>query len=270
MHVLTYHRFRHAPRDPFSVTPEAFARQMAWLAEQRLAISLTRFRQHIEACQPLPRDAVLVTIDDGYRDLYTHGLPILRRYQIPAVSFVTVGRIEERSGPPPAHCEDDTHLSWSEVAELAANGVTVASHGWDHVSLASLDAPQLAFQLRYSRGELESRLGTAVDAFAYPFGTRRDFGPATERALADAGYMLGFTAQHGAVRLGANPLALPRVKVEGGEGLWMFRQISRGHLDALGVVDFLFSRIQARGEADSVPVRGDLGTDSKAVGYAGD
>jgi predicted dehydrogenase len=114
----------------------------------------------------------------------------------------------------------DAHLSWHEVAELAANGVTVASHGWDHVSLASLDAPQLAFQLQHSRRELERRLGTRVDAFAYPFGTQRDFSPMTERAVADAGYTLAFTAQHGAVRTGANRHALPRIKVEGGEPLY--------------------------------------------------
>jgi peptidoglycan/xylan/chitin deacetylase (PgdA/CDA1 family) len=239
-----YHRLRNAARDPFGVTPDAFEQQMAWLAECGLVLSLAAVREHIEGRRSLARGGVLVTIDDGYRDLYSVGLPILRRHHIPAVAFVTVGQLEERG----LQCDADAadaHLSWTELAELLDGGVTVASHGWDHVSLAQLDAPQLSEQIARSRRELEQRLGITVDAFAYPFGTQRDFNLATERALVDAGYRLAFTAQHGAVRRAANRYALPRVKVEGGEGMSMFRHIVAGGLDAWGLIDRLLWRLQA-------------------------
>ena len=240
--VLMYHRLRNAARDPFSVTPDAFEQQMAWLAERGLAIRLAAVREHIEGRRSLPRGGVLVTIDDGYRDLHTVGMPILRRHHIPAVAFVSVGGLEER-GPHDA-ADPDAHLSWSELTQLLAGGVTLASHGWDHVSLTQLDAPQLSEQLARSRRELEQRLGITVDAFAYPFGTRVDFSRATEQALVDAGYALAFTAQHGAIRVGANPMALPRVKVEGGEGIRMFRSIVAGGLDAWGKLDRMIWPLQ--------------------------
>jgi peptidoglycan/xylan/chitin deacetylase (PgdA/CDA1 family) len=238
-----YHRLRDAARDPFSVTPDAFEQQMAWLAERGLVLSLAAVREHIEGRRSLPRGGVLVTIDDGYRDLHTVGLPILRRHHIPAVAFVTVGRLEERG----LQCDADAvdaHLSWSELAELLTSGVTVASHGWEHVSLGQLSPTELTEQLTRSRRELEQRLGITVDAFAYPFGTRADFSRATEQALVDAGYALAFTAQHGAIRVGANPMALPRVKVEGGEGIRMFRSIVAGGLDAWGKLDRMIWRLQ--------------------------
>jgi peptidoglycan/xylan/chitin deacetylase (PgdA/CDA1 family) len=44
-------------------------------------------------------DAVAVTFDDGYRDLHTHALPALRKYQIPATIFLPVTCIETGQVP---------------------------------------------------------------------------------------------------------------------------------------------------------------------------
>ena len=247
LRVLMYHHLRRADRDPFSVAPEAFDRQMKWLADRRLAVSLATLEEHVAAAGPV--DGVLVTIDDGYRDLRTVGLPILRRHRVPAVAFVSVGRIEERSGSL-ENSTGEAYLSWTELAELAAAGVTIASHGWDHVSLTALEPSQMISQVTRSRRLLEQRLGVTINAFAYPFGTRSDFNDATRRALSDAGYTVAFTTQHGAVRYGADTLALPRLKVEGGEGMWMFRQVVTGGLDGWGLVDRFLWRLQ-----DSSPVR---------------
>ena len=49
---------------------------------------------------------------------------------------------------------------------------------------------------------------------------------------------------HGAIAPGADPLTLPRVKIEGGEGLWMFRAIVDGGLDAWRWVDRFMWRLQ--------------------------
>jgi peptidoglycan/xylan/chitin deacetylase (PgdA/CDA1 family) len=44
----------------------------------------------LRAGQPLPADAVVVTLDDGYRDAYDHAFPILRRHACPATLFITI------------------------------------------------------------------------------------------------------------------------------------------------------------------------------------
>ncbi|NIR16016.1 MAG: polysaccharide deacetylase family protein, partial [Desulfobacterales bacterium] len=38
--------------------------------------------------QPLPRKAVAITIDDGYRSVYELAYPILRRYNFKATLFI--------------------------------------------------------------------------------------------------------------------------------------------------------------------------------------
>lgn len=237
--VLMYHRVRARGREPFSVSPEAFARQMAWLASEGRAVSLSDFAAGLRGEGPLRPGAVLVTIDDGFRDTYTTALPILQRYGVPAVLFVTVGAIEDRSG------DDDAHVSWSELAALDAGGVAVCSHAWTHRSMARLPAAEMDDELHRSRETLRERLGVAATAFAYPFGTRADYSAATGAAVERAGYTMAFTAQHGAIAGGDGAFELPRIKVEGGEGLWMFRRLVAGGLDRWSTVDRYLWRMQA-------------------------
>jgi peptidoglycan/xylan/chitin deacetylase (PgdA/CDA1 family) len=243
--ALVYHRIRVAPRDPFSVSPAAFEAQMAWLAQHGLAVSLDAVADFLAGRASVPPGAVLVTIDDGFRDAYDTALPILARHRIPACLFVVVGSVEERDGPPPPDRSAEAHVSWGELRSLELGGVSVGSHAWDHVPLARLGAPEVARQARRSRDVLRERLGAAVPHFAYPFGTRGSFDDGTRRALADAGYACAFTAQHGAIAPGMDPLALPRIKVEGGEGMWMFRRLLAGGLDDWSLIDQLLWRLQA-------------------------
>jgi peptidoglycan/xylan/chitin deacetylase (PgdA/CDA1 family) len=245
--ALTYHRVRAADREPFSVTPEAFEAQMAWLASEGLAVSLAEVEQVLAGTGSLRRNAVLVTIDDGYRDVYTDALAILSRHRIPALLFVSTAAIEERDSAPVRGVGADAHVSWSELAELVQAGIAIGSHGWEHRSLAQMLLNEAEGQMVRSRTVLEQRLGIAVRAFAYPFGTRADYSSETRAALVRSGYTTGFTSQHGAIAAGMDSFTLPRIKIEGGEGMWMFRQLVAGGLDNWSLVDRYLWRVQASG-----------------------
>ncbi len=242
--VLMYHRFRDVPYDPFSVTVAAFSRQMEWLAQRGLAISLDELDRFLAGEDDLPDGAVLVTIDDGYYDVWSEAAPILRQYGIPAVAFVPSGEVEAVTVGVDTPLREDAHLSWGEVEALPGRGVAVGSHARDHDSLGSLSRDEVCYQAEASRHELETHLERPVVAFAYPFGTRADYNEMTGDVIREVGYQCAFTAQHGAIGPGADRYDLPRVKVEGGEGLWMFKLIVRGGLDAWGWIDRSLWRVQ--------------------------
>lgn len=231
--VLTYHRFAcDRPRDPFCLRPETFEAQMRVLAQQRRAVSLDRVRRFVAGEEDLPDGSCLVTIDDGLTSTFTEALPVLRRWGIPAAAFVSAGLLESRLRYP------EPHMSFAELRELASSGlVSVGSHGYSHRSLGLMRPDEARDEVRRSRERLEDRLGIAVTSFAYPFGTRGDFTPATDGALRDAGYTIAFHSMHGVVRVGDDPISLPRVKVESGEGLWMFELAIRGAMDGWRAVD---------------------------------
>jgi peptidoglycan/xylan/chitin deacetylase (PgdA/CDA1 family) len=236
LRALTYHRFGDSRRDPFCVRVEDFEAQMAWLAQEHRAVSLTELEAFRAGRATLSRESVVVTIDDGFRSTYAAALPILRRYGIPAVAFLPVGQIGGGDGAV-ADPAPEPHLTWEEVDGLSRAGIAVGSHAWTHRSLGRMSANEARQEAQRSRATLEDRLGVAVTSFAYPFGTRADFNAATRTILERCGYRSAFTSQHGCVRPGDDPFVLPRIKVEGAEPLWMFRRLVRGGLDAWRWVD---------------------------------
>lgn len=240
--VLTYHRFGPAVHDPFCVAAEQFDAQMRWLAEQRLAVSLADLEDHLAGRKRLADGSVLVTVDDGFRSVARVMLPALRRYAIPAVAFVSPGLIAET--PDSSHATPEPYLTWDELAAVAEAGMTIGSHGWSHRSLGQIGFGEAEDEMRRSRETLQAHLGQTVTSLAYPYGTRADYNPMTTALLAATGYTTAFTSQHGAVLGSDDPLVLPRVKVEGGEGLWMFAQICRGGMDAWRLVDRTLWRVQ--------------------------
>jgi peptidoglycan/xylan/chitin deacetylase (PgdA/CDA1 family) len=61
-------------------------------------------------------------------------------------------------------------LSWREIKQLQAEGVSFGSHSATHRSLSSLRLQEVVRELRRSTAVLEQGLGTAVRSFAYPYG----------------------------------------------------------------------------------------------------
>ena len=62
--------------------------------------------------------------------------------------------------------------------------------------------------------------------------------------LREAGYAIAFNSMHGAIQAGADPISLPRIKVEAGEGLAMLRMLAGGAMDVWRVVDENLWRLQ--------------------------
>jgi peptidoglycan/xylan/chitin deacetylase (PgdA/CDA1 family) len=107
--VLAYHRvldIGDGSRFEFdqalvSATPERFRQQMELVRRRFRAVSSTKLIAALEGGRPLPRDAVIVTFDDGYDDNYRFAFPILRELGVPATFFVSTGHID--SGLPYAY-----------------------------------------------------------------------------------------------------------------------------------------------------------------------
>lgn len=241
--ALTYHRFGDPGHDPFCVRPDRFEAQMAWLAETGLAVSLPRVEAFVAGRGVLPDGAVLVTIDDGWESLASIALPILVHYAVPAVAFVPAGEIGSPS--PPAGAAE-RRVGWEDLERIVRAGIAVGSHSWTHRSLARLGGGERRGELERSRHELERRLGRPATALAYPFGTTADCGADVVESARAAGYTCAFTALHGSLQPHADPLMLPRIKVEGGDDVHLFRALVSGGLDAWRLVDATLWWAQAR------------------------
>ncbi len=61
-------------------------------------------------------------------------------------------------------------LSWSEMREMQQAQVAFGAHSLTHRDLTRLPPTEIDMEVRESKAILEDGLGTAVAAFAYPYG----------------------------------------------------------------------------------------------------
>jgi peptidoglycan/xylan/chitin deacetylase (PgdA/CDA1 family) len=237
--VLTYHRFGEGSRDPWCVRADVFEAQVRWLSERKRAVSLNDVVRFSNGETELPEGAVLITSDDGFSSVATIAAPILAKYQVPAVAFITTSAVGKPSVEP-----DDPYMTWDQIARLGEAGIAVGSHSHRHVSLGRLPLARAREEAEHSRILLQERTGLTIDSFAYPFGMHADETPQTRQVLAEAGYRSVFIAQHGVVRPGTDLLRIPRLKVEGGEPAWMFQFLCEGGMDVWKAVDDSLWRLQ--------------------------
>lgn len=94
---------------------------------------------------------------------------------------------------------DDVVMTWDHVRALARAGMDVESHTRRHRVLQTLDDAALHDELAGSRADLETQLGRAVRAIAYPVGRR--VAPEIRAAVMAAGYQIGLSNASGVTRI---------------------------------------------------------------------
>jgi len=101
LRVLAYHRVLPAldeQRFAFdielvSALQTEFEWQMGYVARHFQPVSCEQVAQALLQGRPLPRRALMVTFDDGFRDNYEVAFPVLRRLGVPALFFLSTGYI---------------------------------------------------------------------------------------------------------------------------------------------------------------------------------
>ena len=220
LRVLMYHKVNDLWPNPTTVPTAVFDEQMSLLGELGYQpVPLEAVLDHYLREASLPRGAVLLTFDDGYRDNLENALPILRKYGYPAVLFVPIGFLDD--GRPLPHEEslrllgvrNDT-VGWDELAELEAGGIRIESHGIGHRPLSELEPAEATREIALSKLRLEEKLGREVEAFAFVKGSLADYRPEHASLVQQAGYRIAFTSVSGANGPASDRFRLRRYNVE--------------------------------------------------------
>lgn len=117
---------------------------------------------------------------------------------------------------PPDDAFAGVYLRWSEVSEMADQGVAFGAHTVDHPILARLGPEEAAAQVLGSRERVAEALGRPVPAFAYPNGLAGDFDRGVVDIVRRAGFSAAFTLVPGPARVGEvrrAPLEIRRIYV---------------------------------------------------------
>ncbi|MEG8278651.1 polysaccharide deacetylase family protein [Streptomyces sp. AHA2] len=224
--ILMYHAVATDPNEAtraLSVTPKAFAEQMAVLADRgRTPLTTAGLAACWRSGRPLPDRPVLVTFDDGYEGVHRHALPALAEHGFPATLFVTTGWLR---GPYDTGGGLDTMLDWDQVRALASAGVEIGGHSHSHPQLDQVSEATLRFELIHCKEIISDQLGSVPASFAYPYGysDRR-----VRQAVRETGYAQALAVGNGLAHRAQGPYALRRVTVRRDTGIDQFERMVEG------------------------------------------
>lgn len=229
--ILTYHSVDPSG-SPVSVDPATFLRQLDWLAEGPVRVT------DVETLLGLSddADAVALTFDDGFANFANVAWPLLNERSLPATLFVVAGRVgtdNRWNGQAEEGIPRRELLDWDELSRLAAEGVTLASHGMTHRPLGGGDPDRIRRELADSRALIRERTGVDPRGFAYPYGDADDFC----RQVAAAHFDWACTTELAPLDRSDRTYALPRLDT------YYFR--GRGSLERWGTRPFLW-RLRVR------------------------
>ena len=155
----TSHPYYHV-----NTSPAVFYAHMLYLHENNYSvITLQDLEKSFDT-----RDSskyVVITFDDGFRDFFTNAFPILRKYNFTATVFLPSAFISNHH----KKLKEKEHLSWHEVRELSAAGISFGSHTENHPQLSELSDTEVEHEIQHSKENIEESLGSAIDTFSYPY-----------------------------------------------------------------------------------------------------
>ncbi|MEU9211536.1 polysaccharide deacetylase family protein [Streptomyces sp. NPDC048415] len=222
-----YHSIARSPGDAtraLSVAPEAFAEQMALLADRGFTPLNTRglAASWRPGGGPLPERPVLITFDDGYEGVHRHGLPVLAQHGFASTLFVSTGWIK---GAYDTGRGLDAMLDWDQVRGLAAEQAEIGGHSHTHPQLDQIPDDALWFELLRCKEIIAEELGARPVSFAYPYGysSRR-----VRRTVREAGFAQSLAVGNGLARRRQGPYALRRVTVRRTTGIEEFERLVEG------------------------------------------
>lgn len=197
--VLMYHRFGDSEYPLTNITLEQFEAHIAELKSGGFhVLPVAEIIRRQQAGEELPDRTIGITVDDAYENVYTEAWPRLREAGFPFTLFVSTDPIDRGY---------DDMMSWDQVKDLAANGVTIGAHTASHLHMPAHSPERAHDEIQRSNARFHEELGSVPTLFAYPYG---ESGSTMKKIVRDAGYVAALGQHSGAFDASHDLFDLPR------------------------------------------------------------
>lgn len=197
--ILMYHHVGDPPKNWLYVDTKTFISQLDYLQQKDYTtLSLTEVVSGLNSGS-LPPKPVVLTFDDGYRDVFTGAFPALRDRGMKATFFLVTQLMEGAD-----------YLTWEQAREIAHNGLfTIGDHTLSHTALAGLLEDKVRDQILSAKNILQSQLGITVNVFAFPYGS---LNPVAAKILQEGNFVAAVDSEYG-ISCAKQPYALRRLRI---------------------------------------------------------
>lgn len=194
-----YHRFGEDDYPSTNIALDQFAAHIAELRTGGYTVlPLPDIVAALKDGSALPDHALAITIDDAYRSVYSEAWPRLREAGLPFTVFVSTDAVDQGQAG---------MMTWEQVRELAAAGVTIGHHGAAHAHMAGRTEQSNADDIAKATRRFVAELGAAPRIFAYPYG---EYSLNLRDTIVAANFDAALGQQSGGSYHGADMFTLPR------------------------------------------------------------
>lgn len=164
--ILSYHSVSNESC-PLSLKINQFDNQLKYLKKNGFQSVF------IDEINKSKNKKIIITFDDGYKDLISNSLPILKKYNFKATCFVVSNLIGETN----SWDENDKNITKKklmnkmDIALWVKNGMKIGSHSKNHKNLTNLSYEIMLNEITESKFYLENLIDSSVDSFCYPYGS---------------------------------------------------------------------------------------------------
>lgn len=244
--VLIYHRVGRRAQVEMDLDAHIFERQISELAEGGRVVDIDQGLALLNGSLPEPAyNPVVITFDDGTSDFAEIAVPILVKYRVPALLYVSTEFLDSRREFPYA----GTPLTWNAARESIATGlITLGSHTHTHALLDRVDALAARDELDRSIERLGEETGLAPKHFAYPkalLGT-----PAAAQLVRERFVSASLSGTKRNVFLETDPYKLARSPIQARDGMHWFRRKVDGGLQLEDDLRARLNRLRYRGASE--------------------
>jgi len=212
--VLGYHDFSESERETaMRIRTSKFRKQMEVIRKMEIpVISMADFIAWKDEGKAIPEKAIVITLDDGWKSVYTDAYPVLKEFGFPFTIYLYKNYVDGGGKA----------LTTPMIREMMANGATIGSHSTTHpfpqtVKKYRKAGPEafdkfLNTEMAESKRFLEEKFKIVANTYAYPGGYF------TEEMLTKAnevGYTHLFTVLPGKVKRSLPNNILPRYVILG-------------------------------------------------------
>lgn len=221
--ILMYHAFADTsePDQHYIVSRARFERQMQWLRRHNYRVIPLRqmMQMRLSGRLPPPRSVVL-TIDDGYRDVLSVAWPILQRLGFTATIFLVTQPVGATNSWDSTGelCERDL-LSWDDARVLLDGGVEIGAHTRTHPRLSDHSAAEVGDEIRGSWQDIRQNLDIEPTAFCYPYG---DYDPQVRQAVLQSEFSCACSINDGLNNAAVDDYLLQRTEITGQDSQFLF------------------------------------------------
>ena len=212
--ILGYHEFvKGKAGNQMQLNIDRFRGQMQALKDARIpVIPMKDFLAWRRGEKDIPDPAVVITMDDGWKSVYTLALPVMKEFEYPFTVFLYKKFVNGGS----------KSMSTAEIKELLAAGGEIGSHSVSHPYKAKIESMYrkspaggetfLRTEMKDSRQFFEDLFAVKVPTYAYPGGYHSE----REQEIGkEAGYEAMFTVNPAKVTWDTPFAAIPRYIVIG-------------------------------------------------------